>query len=79
MTRYQQNKKSAEKYLATQDRLTIRVSKESGLKDAIQEHATRQNESVQAFIIRAIRETMERDASPQHLIDKPSFDNWNAE
>lgn len=61
MPTYEQNKKSAEKYLASQDRLTIRVSKESGLKEAIQAHAESRGESVQAFIIRAITETIARD------------------
>jgi predicted HicB family RNase H-like nuclease len=61
MPTYEQNKKSAEKYLATQDRITIRVSKESGLKETIQTHAESMRESVQAFIIRAITETIERD------------------
>lgn len=58
---YQQRKESNEKYLAKQDTITIRVSKESGLKDTIQAHAKDGNESVQAFLIRAIMETMERD------------------
>lgn len=61
MATYQQNKKSAEKYLAQQDRITIRVPKESGLKDKIQQHAAAQSESVQGFIIRAIRETIDRE------------------
>lgn len=61
MPTYEQNKKSAEKYLATMDRLTIRAPKESGLKAAIQAHAEITGESVQAFIIRAITQTMEQD------------------
>ena len=61
MPTYEQNKKSAEKYLATQDRITIRVSKESGLKEAIHTHAASKGESVQAFIIRAITETIARE------------------
>lgn len=61
MPTYEQNKKSAEKYLATQDRITIRVSKESGLKETIQTHAESKGESVQAFIIRAITETIDRE------------------
>jgi len=61
MPSYEQNKKYAEKYLAEQDRITIRVSKESGLKKAIQTHAESTGESVQAFIIRAITQTMELD------------------
>lgn len=61
MPTYEQNKKSAEKYLATMDRITIRTPKESGLKAAIQSHAEITGESVQAFIIRAITQTMERE------------------
>lgn len=61
MPSYEKNKKYAEKYLAEQDRITIRVSKESGLKEAIQTHAATKGESVQAFIIRAITETIDRD------------------
>lgn len=58
---YKQRKKANEKYLATQDRITIRISKESGLKESIQAHAESKGESVQAFIIRAINEAMERE------------------
>ena len=58
---YQQRKKANEKYLAAQDRITIRVSKESCLKEAIQAHAESKGESVQAFIIRAITETIARE------------------
>ncbi len=65
---YQQKKKYNEKYLATQDRITIRVSKESGLKDAIQAHADSRGESVQAFILRAIQETMYNDTH-KHAFD----------
>ena len=58
---YKAKKEINERYLATQDRITIRVSKESGLKEAIQAHAESKGESVQAFIIRAINEAMERE------------------
>ncbi len=58
---YQQRKAANERYLATQDRITIRVSKESGLKDAIHDHAERMGESVQAYIIRSIQTQMELD------------------
>lgn len=61
MPTYDKNKQYAEKYLATMDRITIRVPKESGLKDAIQAHAQERGESVQAFILRAITQTMHRD------------------
>ena len=60
---YQQRKKANEKYLAAQDRLTIRVSKESSLKETIHAHAESKGESVQAFIIRAITETIDRERS----------------
>ena len=58
---YEQRKQANEKYLSTQDRITIRVPKESGLKDAVQAHADSMGESVQAFIVRAIQAQMERD------------------
>ena len=61
MPTYDKNKQYAEKYLASQDRITIRVPKESGLKDAITSHAERHGESVQAFIVRAIQTTMQND------------------
>lgn len=58
---YEQRKASNERYLATQDRITIRVPKEGGLKEAIQTHADERGESVQAFILRAILTAMEQD------------------
>ena len=61
MPTYDNNKQYAEKYLATMDRITIRVPKESCLKDAIQAHAQERGESVQGFILRAITQTMHRD------------------
>ena len=41
------------------DSLHLRLRK--GMREILQEHAQRQNESVNAFISRAIIETMERD------------------
>ena len=61
MATYEKNKKSAEKYLATLDRIVIRATKESGIKEDVQRHAQSQGESVNAFILRAIAETIERD------------------
>ena len=58
---YQYKKKYNEKYLAKMDEIRIRMPKESGLKETIQTHAESKGESVQAFIIRAITETIERD------------------
>ena len=58
---YQYKKKYNEKYLAKMDEIRIRMSKDSGLKETIQTHAESKGESVQAFIIRAITETIARD------------------
>lgn len=68
MPTYEQNKKSAEKYLSRMDDIRIRMAKESGLKEAIQAHAASRAESVQAFILRAIRETIYNDTHP-HAFD----------
>lgn len=65
MPTYEQNKKSAKKYLATMDRITIRTAKDSGLKEAIQTHADLMGESVNAFIVRAITQTMQQDKKPE--------------
>ncbi len=43
------------------DRIPLRVPK--GKKEIIQAHAAQRNESVNAFLNRAIDETMERDRS----------------
>lgn len=58
---YEQRKAANERYLSKMDEIRIRMSKESGLKEAIQAHAESTGESVQAFIIRAITQTMEQD------------------
>lgn len=53
--------KAAKKYLTeTVEDVRIRVPK--GQKAVIKAHAERQGESMNAFVIRAIDETMERDA-----------------
>ena len=61
MPSYEQNKKAAKKYLDKFDEIRIRMPKESGIKDAIQAHANACGESVNAFIVRAIMEAMERE------------------
>ena len=61
MPTYEQNKKSAQKYLAKLDSITFRMSKDAGIKETIQSHAESKGESVNAFILRAIAETIERD------------------
>lgn len=58
---YQYKKKYNEKYLSKMDEVRIRMPKESGLKETIQTHAESRGESVQAFIIRAITETIDRE------------------
>lgn len=58
---YQYKKKYNEKYLAKMDEIRIRMPKETGLKDTIHAHAERRGESVQAFILRAVQEAMERE------------------
>ena len=60
-THYEQRKAANERYLAKMDEIRIRMPKESGLKETIQAHAESKGESVQAFIIRAINEAMERE------------------
>lgn len=52
--------KAQNKYIAkAYDRVNLTMPK--GKKDEIQAHATQKGESVNAFINRAITETMERD------------------
>lgn len=58
---YDQRKKANQKYLATLDEIKIRVPK--GEKERIRLHAEGNGESMNAFINRAIRETIERDIS----------------
>lgn len=55
-----QNKFIAKAY----DRINLTVSK--GRKDIIQAHAEARGESVNGFINRAIRETMEREGDDSH-------------
>lgn len=53
-------KRASQKWNADKvDRLTIRVKK--GMRDTLQAHAGGLGETVNAFVVRAIAETMERD------------------
>ena len=53
-------KKASQKWNAEKvDALRIRVRK--GMREVIQKHAEKQQESINAFVNRAIMETMERD------------------
>lgn len=60
-TRYTDaQKRASEKYLKESvEDIKIRVPK--GQKDIIKAHASKQGESMNAFVVRAIDETMERD------------------
>lgn len=54
------HQKAMKKYLGTLDEFRVRI-KRDGTKERITAHAAARGESVNAFIARAIRETMERD------------------
>ena len=58
---YEQRKASNERYLSTLDVIYFRVSKESGMKEIIKQHAERTGESVQAFMLRAVKNQIELD------------------
>ena len=47
------------------DRIEMRCTKDSGLKQKIVEHTQKTGESINAFMIRAVQETMERDSEKQ--------------
>lgn len=47
------------RYLGKQDEIRIRLPK--GEKDLIKKHAQQQNESMNAFIVRAVKEAIDRD------------------
>ena len=54
-------RKATDKYLEKFDEMRVRVPK--GRKETVKTHAEAQGESLNAFINRAINETMERDGS----------------
>lgn len=56
---YEQRKESNKRYLATLDNIALRLPK--GRKEEIRAHAEQHGESVNAFISRAIDETISRD------------------
>ena len=60
---YEQRKAANERYLSKMEEIRVRMPKESGLKEAIQAHAEAGGESVNAFILRAVQETMAQDAA----------------
>lgn len=69
MPTYKQNKASIGRYMARMDEIRVRMSKESGLKQQIQAHAASLGESVNAFVLRAIRETIMRDQHGSGVLD----------
>ncbi len=61
MPTYEQNKESIKRYMEKVDIIRITTPKESGIKEAVTAHAKACGESVNAFVIRAIMEAMERE------------------
>ena len=58
---YEQHKAANNRYLAKLDDIRFRVPK--GEREKIREHAAQRGESVNAFIYRAVQETMRRDGA----------------
>lgn len=50
-----------------EDQIIIALADVPGLMDAIRAHAAQRGESVQAFILRAIRDTMYNDTHPRTM------------
>lgn len=71
---YQHRKKANERYLQKFDEVRIRLPKEDGLKATVQKHAESRGESVQAFIIRAILETIKRDTETNYIDGRPDLE-----
>lgn len=69
MPTYERNKKAAQKYLAKFDCISARSPKEDGLREVIHAHVARTGESLNEFVLRAIRETIHRDLHPSSLMD----------
>ena len=56
--------KAVKKYVKNNyDRINVTFPK--GQKEVFKKHAVKQNESVNAFIVRAVNETMERDSGKE--------------
>jgi hypothetical protein len=58
---YDQRKVANERYLSKMDEIRVRLTKESGQKKVIQAHIASTGESMNAFVQRAIWETIEKD------------------
>lgn len=66
---YEKNGTATARHHEKLDRLNVWLPKEGGLKQEIQAHAASLGESVNAFILRAIRDTIERDQHGTILLD----------
>ena len=62
MSYTQASRRAVDKYQkANMEQIALRYQKSLGFKDALQSHAKLTGESMAAFVLRACRETMERD------------------
>ena len=66
---YEKNGAATARHHEKLDRVAIWLPKEGGLKKEIQAHAASLGESVNAFVLRAIRETIARDQHGSILLD----------
>lgn len=66
---YEKNKAATARHHEKLDRITIWIPKEGALKQEIQAHAASLGESVNSFVLRAIRETIMRDQHGTILLD----------
>lgn len=66
---YEKNKAATARHHEKLDRITIWIPKDGGLKQDIQAHAASLGESVNAFVLRAIRETIARDQHGSSALD----------
>ena len=55
------------------DRIEIRMTKESGLKDVIAQHAKEQGESVTTFILRAIKKQLKMTIKKHSSLETAVF------
>lgn len=66
---YEKNGTATARHHEKLDRLNVWLPKEGGLKKEIQAHAASLGESVNAFILRAIRDTIVRDQHGSSVLD----------
>lgn len=66
---YEKNKAATARHHEKLDRITIWIPKEGALKQEIQAHAASLGESVNTFVLRAIRETIAQDQHGSSVLD----------